>query len=113
MAKILRELNIPEDKIIVEQGSLDTFENARNISALIKEKYFSNTVLVTSAYHMPRSVMLFEKTGAKVIPAPTDYKTDRTGYQFESFLPKMHYLKDSWSAIHEHIGIIFYKLRHT
>lgn len=111
MAKILNELKIPEEVIFLDDKSLDTFENAKNIGALVKEKDFKNIVLVTSAYHMPRSVMLFEKMGVKVTPAPTDYKTDRTDYQFESFLPKMHYLKDTWLAVHEYFGIVFYKFK--
>ena len=111
MANILKELNVPLEKIFLDEKSLDTFENARNVAALVKEKDFKNIVLVTSAYHIPRSVMLFEKMGVKVTPAPTDYKTDRTGYRFESFFPKMNYLKDCWCAIHEYLGIAFYKLK--
>lgn len=59
MAKILNELKIHEEVIFLDDKSLDTFENAKNIAAMVQEKDFKNIVLVTSAYHMPRSVILF------------------------------------------------------
>lgn len=60
------------DRIDYERESRNTFENA-----LYSKKIMKNTdkpwLLVTSAFHMPRSVGIFSKQGIPVIPYPVDY----------------------------------------
>jgi uncharacterized SAM-binding protein YcdF (DUF218 family) len=111
MRDMLLLLGVENKEIIMDTESLDTFENIKNLTGMIDKKMYPKIILVTSAYHMPRAVMLAEKMNLKVIPAPTDYKTDRTGYDFDSFLPKMSYLEETYKALHEHIGILFYSLK--
>jgi len=65
--------------------------------------------LVTSAYHLKRSVMSFEKVGLEVIPFPASFKTwpDKE-YRWNAYLPG-DFTKAS-IAIKEYLGLVFYQL---
>ncbi len=68
-ARYLAELGVPTDKIITEEASRDTFENAAYTLKICKEKGYKRIILVTSGYHMPRSVYLFKKAGFESVQA--------------------------------------------
>ncbi len=68
-----RALGLDPNRIIFEGGSKDTRENAAKTAALLSPIPEEKWILITSAYHMPRSVALFRKAGFKVIPFPLDY----------------------------------------
>jgi uncharacterized SAM-binding protein YcdF (DUF218 family) len=68
-------MGLLKDRILAEKTSRNTAENVENIKALLSENGLSNCLLITSAYHMPRSVALFEKAGVSVQPWPVDYRT--------------------------------------
>jgi len=70
---ILLRLGIPADKIITDDASRNTSENASNCAALITSNGFRHPILVTSAYHMKRSLLQCEKAGMTVVPFPTGY----------------------------------------
>jgi uncharacterized SAM-binding protein YcdF (DUF218 family) len=107
-ARTLVRLGIPEDRILRESESRNTWENARNVRRKYSPK---KVILVTSAYHMPRSVMCFERNGMFVIPAPTDYHIDRnTPLNLMDFLPMMGVLDDTYRALHEYFGILYYRV---
>ncbi|MCL2244544.1 MAG: YdcF family protein [Treponema sp.] len=102
---LFRSLGMPEQRFIAEDKSRNTWENAAQTAMLGIER----AVLVTSAYHMKRSVYCYEKNGISVIPAPTDYKLQRgRKYDFLSFLPSMGALQNTYCALHEYMGILFY-----
>jgi len=105
--RLLISLGLPNERIILETTSRNTWENARETMKLGFEK----VVLVTSAYHMKRSIYCFNKQGVSVIAAPTDYKCDRgQKYDFFSFMPTIPDLYNSWLALHEYIGLLIYKV---
>jgi uncharacterized SAM-binding protein YcdF (DUF218 family) len=60
---------------------------------------------------MPRSVAAFEKTGLKVIPAPTAFEGGNS-FRFMDVLPGAGAINTSYSALHEMIGAIWYKIRY-
>jgi len=95
---------IPAENISIEGTSRNTWENARNVTEMIGEEPF---LLVTSAYHMKRSMREFEKVGANPIPAPTDFRV-RGEYTIFSYFPKSRNLRNSDLAIYEYFGILFY-----
>ncbi len=66
---------IAPDRLIREDQSRTTFENATNTKQLLEANGLSDCALVTSAFHMPRSVGLFRKLGITVTPWPVDYRT--------------------------------------
>ncbi len=96
------------DDIIIEGRSKNTRENVVNVKSIVDKKPF---FLVTSAYHMDRSLREFERLGANPIPAPTDFKRKRvTSYGLFDFIPNAQNLRNADLAFHEHIGIIYYRL---
>lgn len=95
---------IPAENISIEGTSRNTWENVRNIAEMIGDEPF---FLVTSAYHMKRSMREFERVGANPIPAPMDFKI-RGEYGIFSYFPSARHLRNSDLAIHEYFGILFY-----
>ncbi|AFL54593.1 uncharacterized SAM-binding protein YcdF (DUF218 family) [Sinorhizobium fredii] len=76
---------IAADRVIREEASRTTFENARYTKDLLAANRLERCALVTSAYHMPRSVGLFRSNGLEVVPWAADYRTDgkvRLGFDF-------------------------------
>lgn len=120
MASILKLLGIPDEAIVLETESQNTFENAKNSTKILHQEGFDRVVLVTSAQHMPRSVALFEGRGVEVIPAPTDYNVTQSSWerlwepnftvQVYNALPKASNLSGTTTAIKELLGIMVYKL---
>ncbi len=109
---ILLKLGVKKSGIIVEDRSFDTAQNALYTAMICKKNKFKRIILVTSAYHMQRAMFLFKKafkkTGTGIIPYPTDYKSNYS-YNFYSFMPGLGSLTISGEAIHEYLGIIYYK----
>ncbi|MFO7731714.1 MAG: YdcF family protein [Spirochaetia bacterium] len=108
MGRYLVALGADPEAVYTEEASRNTFENA----ALVADHYdHQKVILVTSAYHMPRSVWVFKQLGFQVVPAPTDYKIDADGYNPWSFFPNMGSFHDSYRALHEYAGIVYYLWR--
>lgn len=109
MANVANSLGIPKNDIIIESSSKDTKDQAKLIKKIVTDQTF---ILVTSAFHMPRSMALFGKLGMKPIPAPTQHMNPkRASFQIGSFLPNSGSLEKSEKSIHEHLGILWAKLR--
>jgi uncharacterized SAM-binding protein YcdF (DUF218 family) len=120
MAEILQLMDIPPEAIILEPNSLNTRENAVNTQKILKARKIDKILLVTSAFHMPRSLLIFQRLGMKPIPAPTDFtiarqELEEPTYSIESkilsSIPDSSHLDDTTTAIKEYIGIFIYRLR--
>ncbi|HQB85113.1 MAG TPA: YdcF family protein [Candidatus Pacearchaeota archaeon] len=98
---------VPKDNIIIEGNSRNTKENVKNIYDIVGDEHF---FLVTSAYHMKRAMLEFEKLGANPIPAPIDFKSVGE-YGILSYIPNSKNLRNSDLAMHEYFGIIFYNMK--
>jgi len=103
--RLYESLGLPPEQFIAETESRNTWENAVETAKLGIER----AILVTSAYHIKRGIYCFENNGITVIPAPTDYKCDRIRkYDFLSFLPSNGALNNTYIALHEYIGLLYY-----
>ncbi len=98
---------IPEDKIVIEGESRNTRENVINVAKIVEDKPF---FLVTSAYHMDRSLREFERLESNPIPAPADFKRKGGSYNVLDFLPDSQNLKRSDIAFHEYFGAVYYRI---
>ena len=107
-ARALREMGVPAEKILEEQTSRNTWENAAAVKRIFSP---SRVILVTSAYHMPRSSFAFQRQSIDCLPAPTDYRSQRSGYTLFSFLPAVLELMDSYRALKEYAGLLAYRLK--
>lgn len=109
--RVLKACGIKEKYIFKEAKSRNTVENARFTHKLCNEKGFKRVLLVTSAFHMPRSVEIFKREGMDVIPYPTDYRTDKeTVYDIFAFVPSAYNMDNVTLALKEYLGIFALKL---
>lgn len=103
-------LDLADERLIREEESRTTFENARNTRELLAANGLSNCALVTSAFHMPRSVGLFRALDIPVIPWPTDYRTSgKLGLGFDFTQPSLN-AQLTTTAMREWIGLLAYYL---
>jgi uncharacterized SAM-binding protein YcdF (DUF218 family) len=106
--RFLFDLGVPGDDIIVEDRSRDTFENATYTREICLSLGFKNPIVVTSASHLKRSVMIFEKVGLEVLPVPALFRSWRERqYGWDDYLPGT--LRHAENAIHEYLGLAFYR----
>ncbi|QPC92844.1 YdcF family protein [Mesorhizobium sp. INR15] len=73
--RLLSALGVTADRLILENKSRNTYENAVFTKEMMTPKPGETWLLVTSAFHMPRSKALFDKVGFATIPWPADYRT--------------------------------------
>lgn len=71
----LEKLGIPNSRVLIEGESQSTAENARFTADLLRPNTQEHWILVTSAFHMPRSVGLFRSAGFDIVPYPVGYMT--------------------------------------
>ena len=108
--RLLSPLGGARDRLILENRSRNTDENARFTKEMVQPKPGETWLLVTSAFHMPRSVALFRKADFPVVPWSTDYRTSgRDGFGF--FRDNANdALQNTTIAIREWIGLLAYRL---
>jgi uncharacterized SAM-binding protein YcdF (DUF218 family) len=71
---ILKEFNLPDSAILIEQQSRNTFENAAFSKKILENaRLKSPYLLITSAWHMRRALYIFKKEGMDVIPYPSGH----------------------------------------
>jgi len=94
----------------LEEKSFDTFENARYTRLVLASAKIDRIALVTHAMHMPRARLAFERTGFRVIEAPTGFSTQRPPGVL-NFLPSVQSLELSYAFLHEVLGLGWYHVR--
>ena len=77
--KLLVDLGVDPARVTLEAKSRNTDENARFTAALVHPQPGQRWLLITSAFHMPRSMGLFEKAGFDVVAYPVAYRTAGPG----------------------------------
>jgi len=94
-----------------EGRSRTTWENALLTAQLLLPEKLTTVVIVSQAWHLPRALWAFERAGLKALPWPAPRTVPRTG-AVGDFLPSLAALHDSFYALHEMIGGVFYRLRY-
>jgi uncharacterized SAM-binding protein YcdF (DUF218 family) len=87
----------------------NTAQEATAVADLLREH--KTVILVTSAFHMTRAQMLFEKAGLTVFPYPVDFRRAEISLSPMSFLPNAGALDGTDGVIREILGTLFYKLK--
>jgi len=107
---ILESIGIPKERLIVERDSRNTYENAIFTKRLVAPKPGERWLLITSAYHMPRSMGIFRKAGFDVEAYPVDW---RMGGR-DDLLSFTNTARDGFDrtdvAMREWIGLVAYRL---
>jgi uncharacterized SAM-binding protein YcdF (DUF218 family) len=98
---------VAPERVRFDSESRNTCDSARSTLALAAPQAGERWLLVTSAFHMPRSVACFRAAGWDVTPYPTDYR--RALGQWSPDL--LVNLEDLDLATHEWLGLVYYRLR--
>jgi uncharacterized SAM-binding protein YcdF (DUF218 family) len=120
MATILSQMGVPASAIIQDPDSFNTYENAVNVKQILETRGIRRVLLVTSALHMPRSLLIFKHQGIAAIPAPTDFLVTENELQelqsspqaiLLNLLPDAERLHTFTRALKEYVGLLVYRLR--
>lgn len=96
----------------LEDQSRDTAENAQLAAQQLRRDGIDSIVLVTQAYHMPRSQRAFEAAGLHVLPAPQGFKSARPGsMELSDWVPTASAMETVWLTSRELMGMLWYRLR--
>ena len=93
-----------------EARSLDTRENALFSADILRAEGINSVYVVTNAWHMKRALVAFETTGLTITAAPTPAE-GMTEPDLHAFLPHAAAWQTAYFALHEWIGLIWYRLR--
>lgn len=110
LEKLSLSLGIDKARLTIERNSRNTHEHALEMSKMLSNN--GKWVLITSAFHMPRSLGCFKKERLNVIPYPVDYKTKVEMFDNISliaFFPSPGNLSRFSIAIHEWLGLVAYR----
>jgi uncharacterized SAM-binding protein YcdF (DUF218 family) len=121
MARILEMMQISRENMLLQTQSRNTYEDALYKSQLLKEQGIERVLLVTSAQHMERSVLLFQHQGIQVIPAPVDYTVTQANWTnlfsldpqttLVNLIPNVGSMSLTSGVLKEYLGIWVYRLR--
>lgn len=101
------EMGVPTSRVVYESSSRNTYENAYFCARLPGVDIHQPWLLLTSAFHMPRSMGVFQNVGWNATPYPVDYRTTPGGSWTDYSL---HYGPAQWNlALHELLGYYVYK----
>ncbi|WP_456404498.1 YdcF family protein [Thiolapillus sp.] len=104
MQKLLLDLGIPEQAMLLESLSRNTRQNAEYSAQILKQRGIERIILVTSAYHMGRARFEFLRLGLEVYPAATDYQVLESPQTLLDWLPQASALHGTTKAIKEYLG---------
>src|SRR5205823_8460955 len=104
------EEGVAENRIVLEERSRSTHENAVFAKDLIRPGTAETWILVTSAFHMPRAVASFRAVDWPVIPYPVDFKVDPKSVLRANF-NLVEGLGTATIAAKEWAGLVGYRLR--
>ena len=109
--RFLLEIGIPQDDILIENKSRNTYENAKYSYELLKHNN-KNLLLITSAWHMKRANFCFNKFNMNCDKFPTDYIRKKKKIDLSyMLLPNASSYKKWEILIKEWIGLVIYKIR--
>jgi uncharacterized SAM-binding protein YcdF (DUF218 family) len=102
---------VAQHHVLGEAKSRDTFESALEIGKLLKQKGWKRYLLVTSAVHMPRSMLAFSTAAPEPIPAPGDFTLRQPKLSPLDLAPSVSAAQAIALTLHEYVGLINYYWR--
>jgi uncharacterized SAM-binding protein YcdF (DUF218 family) len=119
LKKYLVERGFPANRILVDAESRNTIENFLYGLRLGEAHQLRSYYLVTSAFHMYRSMLTYNRVKAdhythasfEMRPFPVDYRSDRIPSGIEQYFPAAHSAYKSSLAIKEFLGLLVYAAR--
>lgn len=106
--EVLVALGIAPERLVLEEASRNTRENAVETARLVRARGWRRVLLLTSAYHVPRALGCFRAVGLAPDVLPVDHRAGDGRVRF--WLPRSGPLHDSTEAIRELVGRVVYRL---
>jgi uncharacterized SAM-binding protein YcdF (DUF218 family) len=106
--RLFENLGVPASRLLAEDRSRDTDENAKFSKAIADPKPGERWLLVTSAHHMPRAIGAFRRVGFAVEAYPVDWRTRGPEDLARPFRIASDGLKRTDTAVHEWVGLVVY-----
>jgi len=103
------KLGFSRERFLLTSDVQNTADEAKAVAKLLGPE--KSIVLVTSAFHMPRSRALFEAQGLVVVPYAVDFKVSAGTTTPMDFLPEANALHRSSVAFREMLGRLYYAVR--
>jgi|688.fasta_scaffold83062_2 uncharacterized SAM-binding protein YcdF (DUF218 family) len=113
LAQKFMEMGVPKEDILIDGESRNTIENASETARMMDSAGIKQTpVLITSAYHMPRSMWLFRSRGVQVRPYPSNFLTKPSGesLSLRSLLPSTNSFELWRVLLHETVGFAYARI---
>lgn len=102
---------VPEKDVIGEGKSRDTYENALESQKILAKHGWRRYLLVTSALHMPRSLLVFSQVAPEPVPAPGDFSIGKFEVSPFLFFPNEAVAPKTVATLHEYAGLLNYYWR--
>jgi uncharacterized SAM-binding protein YcdF (DUF218 family) len=109
LADLANNLGIPDSALIIESRSRNTYENALLTKPILDSLGVDSCLVITSAFHMTRSLRCFEKMGIKAQGYPADYRAGDLDLSMYSFVPSIGALSTWNTILHEWLGLTYYR----
>ncbi|NBD01075.1 envelope biogenesis factor ElyC [Atlantibacter hermannii] len=108
-ARVAESLGVPRDAIVTLDTPKDTEEEAAAVAKMTGDTPF---LLVTSASHLPRAMIFFQRQGLKPIPAPANQIAITSPLNpWERAIPSPLWLMHSDRASYETLGRVWQWLK--
>jgi uncharacterized SAM-binding protein YcdF (DUF218 family) len=105
-------LGVPREHLVVTERVSNTAGEAAAVARWLARDGTSprRIILVTSAFHMRRARLIFERAGLSVVPYPVDFQTSDSPFAVLDALPTAAALRDTETALRELYGYLYYRV---
>ncbi len=110
MRDMLVRLGVDPGDVIVEPRARTTYENAVETRKILEARRIRKIVLVTEAYHMPRSLRCYRKQGIEAVPAPCHHLSTRFRHEASNLVPSPGAIENLMAVLHEWLGLAWYSI---
>ena len=111
MRDFLLTQGIPVERLVIEDRSRTTYENAVETTRLLQQRGIDEIVLISDAAHLSRGVRCFQRQGVRVVPAGCRYRTADFKRRLSDFWPSLEGAGKIREACHEWLGRAWYSVR--
>ena len=110
LAKRAISMGVQDTRILLTGIATNTADEAGEVKSVMDLGGMKRIILVTSAFHMPRARMLFERAGIESVPYPTDFRSAARPSNWLNLVPSADGLGRTSDAVREFIGRIYYRV---
>jgi uncharacterized SAM-binding protein YcdF (DUF218 family) len=103
----MNQMGVPSEAIVLEQKARTTAENAKNLLKLLPPEHNEDPILlITSGWHMRRTLRNFRHSGLTLIPYPVDVPAPENPSLWQDFLPSWNATRNWQKLFHEWVGMV-------